>query len=98
MYYMEHLLILLTAEDAGSLRFCAGSPPVIVSEGEHRPLQGPAVSDEEVLLLLRKLASSRQMRELRECGKVQFMYSSPGHPPFLVRAKMFEEQIIFDVS
>jgi hypothetical protein len=98
MYYMEHLLILLTAEDAGSLRFCTGSPPVIVSKDEHRPLEGPAVSDEDVLLLLRKLASSRQMRELRECGKVQFIYSSPGHPPFLVRAKMLKDQVIFDVS
>ena len=98
MYQMEHLLILLAAEDARALRFCAGSPPVIVTEAEPRPLQGPAISNDDVLLLLRKLASSRQMRELRECGKVQFIYSAPGHPPFLVCAKMLQEQILFDVS
>jgi len=98
MYDMEHLLILLTAEDAESLRFCPGNPPVIVSKEVTRPLQGPAVSDEEVLFLLRKMADSRQMRELRERGNVQFMYYAPGHPPFLVRAKMLKEQIIFDVS
>lgn len=98
MYYMEDLLLLLTAEDARSLRFCAGSPLVIASEDKHRPLQGPAVSDEDVLWLLRKLASSRQMRELRENGTVQFMYRAPGQPPFLLRAKMLNEQTIFDVS
>jgi hypothetical protein len=98
MYYMEHLLILLAAEKAQALQFRAGSPPVMVSEDEKNQLQGPPISGEDVLLLLRKMASSRQMRDLRECGSVQFLYTVRGRLPFLVRARMENENVVFEVS
>ena len=98
MYYMDHLLILLTAENARELQFRAGSPPIILSEGENHLLQGPSVTDEDMMLLLRSMANSRQMRELRMNGAVQFIYTPRGRSPFLVRANMEDENVEFDVS
>jgi Tfp pilus assembly pilus retraction ATPase PilT len=98
MYQMDQLLSLLTIEQAKELRFGAGHPPVIASEGEERRLQGPPVTEEDVVQLLRSLASSRHIRALREGGAVQFIYTAPGRSPFVVRAKMEDEHVVFSVS
>ena len=98
MYHMDHLLTLLTIEQAQELRFRAGSPPLIVSEDEQHSLQGPPITGEDVVWLLRTLATSRQMRDLRWSGEVRFIYTARGRRPFLVRAKMDDENILFDVS
>jgi Tfp pilus assembly pilus retraction ATPase PilT len=98
MYHLEHLLALLTAEKATELQFRAGSPPMVVSENERHPLQGPPTSNEDLMKLLRSLTSSRQMRNLRESGVVRFVYALPGRSPFLVHATMENENIAFDIS
>jgi Tfp pilus assembly ATPase PilU len=98
MYHLEHLLALLTIEKAAELQFRADSPPMLVSENEQHPLQGPPISHDDVTRLLRSLATSRQMRELRQFGMVQFIYVLPDRSPFLVRAKMEAEHVVFDVS
>ena len=95
---MDHLLTLLTIEQAKELHFRAGSPPLIVSDDEQHSLQGPPITDEDVAWLLRSLATSRQMRDLRSCGEVRFIYTRRGRIPFLVRAKVENENITFDVS
>ncbi len=92
MYYMDHLLTLLTIEKARELQFRAGSPPLIVLEDEQHSLQG------HVMRLLRSMATSRQMRDLRDHGTVQFIYTLPDRSPFLVRATMEDENVVFDVS
>ena len=98
MYHMDHLLTLLTIEKTKELRFRAGRPPIIVSEAEQHSLQGPPVTAEDVMRLLRSVATSRQMRDLRECGSVHFIYTTRGRSPFVVRAKMEDENVVFDVS
>ena len=98
MYQMDQLLNLLTAEKAQELQFRAGSPPILVSEREHHFLQGPPMTTEELLTLFRCLASSREVRELRDFGKLHFVYTAPGRTPFLVQAKMEAERIAFEVS
>ena len=98
MYCMEHLLALLTTEKAKKLEFRAGGPPTIVLEYKKYPLQGPAITAEDVLRLFRSVATSRQMWNLRECGSVQFIYASPDRSAFLVQARMEDEQIVFEVS
>jgi hypothetical protein len=97
MYCMEHLLLLLTVEQAKKLQFRAGTPPIIASEDEQHALQGPPLTD-DVLRLLRSVASSRQMRDLRKCGAVQFVYALPDRSPFLVRAKMDDATVVFEIS
>ena len=98
MYYMDHLLTLLTFEKARELRFHPGSPPVVVSEEEQRSLLGPAMTREDVMQLLRCLANSRHVRELRQSGTVSFVYNAPGRSPFLVRARIQGDTITFEIS
>ena len=98
MYQMDQLLNLLTAEKAKVLQFRAGSPPIMLSERERHLLQGPPMSGEDLLTLFRCLASSREVRELREFGKLHFVYTAPGRTPFVVQAKMETEGIAFEVS
>ncbi len=95
---MDQLLTMLTTEKAKELRFRAGSPPVMVSDDEERPLQGPPIPGDEMIRLLRHMATSRQMRDLRERGAVRFIYTPRGRFPFLVRAKMDDENVEFDIS
>ena len=98
MYDLDQLLAMLTIEKARQLRFRGGRPPVIVSEDEEHSLQGPPITGEDVVRLLRSMASSREMRDLRACGAVQFIYTTRGRSPFLVRARMEDENVVFDVS
>ena len=98
MYEMDQLLTMLTIDEARELRFREGRPPVIVSDDEEHSLQGPPITSEDVVRLLSSMASSREMRDLRECGAVQFIYTTRGRSPFLVRAKMEDENVVFDVS
>jgi Tfp pilus assembly ATPase PilU len=98
MYCMDHLLDLLTTEKAKELQFRAGSPPVVVSENEQRSLQGPPMTSEDVVRLLRSMATSRQMRDLREHGYVLFIYTLPGSTPFVVQARMKHEEVEFAIS
>lgn len=98
MYCMEHLLVLLTAEQAKKLQFRAGTPPIIVSEDEQHALQGPPLTDDDVLRLLHSVASSRRMRDLRKCGAVQFVYALPDRSPFLIQANMDDVTVVFEIS
>jgi len=98
MYQMDQLLNLLTAEKARELQFRAGSPPIIISEQERYLLQGPPIDGQELVNLLRCLANSRQMRDLRESGAVQFVYTAPGRSPFVVRANLEGGGVVFVVS
>ena len=98
MYHMDQLLNLLTAEKAKELQFRAGRPPLIVLDDEQHSLQGPPITSDDLVRLLRSLATSRQMRDLRERGTVQFVYTAVGRAPFVVRARMEDENIVFSVS
>ena len=98
MYQIDHLLALLTDEKAKELQFRTGSSPMMISENEQHLLQGPPITDDEAMRLLRNLASSRQLRDLRERGATQFVYTTPGRTPFLIRASMEGQSVVFDVS
>ncbi len=97
MYHMDQLLSLLTAEKAKELQFRAGLPPLMILDDEQHSLQGPAMTHDDLMRLLRSVASSRQMRDLREHGRVQFVYTTVGRAPFVVRAQMEEEDVVFRV-
>src|SRR5215472_6528339 len=98
MYSMDHLVTLITLEKARELRFCVGRSPIVVLETGERSLQGPPTSGEEVERLFRSVADSRQMRELRKRGAMQFVYTLPNRMPVLVRAKMDGANVAFDIS
>jgi Tfp pilus assembly ATPase PilU len=98
MYSMDNLLTLITTEQARELRFRAGTPPVVFLGEEPHPMEGPPLTSESAEQLLRSIASTRQMRELRERGAVTFIYTQQGTSPFLIRAVMEGNSIVFNVD
>ncbi len=95
---MDNLLTLISTVRARELRFRAGTPPVIVLEDEQHPLEGPPITAEIAEHLLRSIANTRQMRELKERGAVTFVYNFRGTSPFLVSARLEEENVVFDIQ
>ncbi len=91
MYHMDQLLNLLTVEKAKELQFRAGRPPLIVLDDEQHSLQGPPITGDDLVRLLRNLATSRRVSDLREHGTVQFVYTAVGRAPSVVRARMEDE-------
>jgi twitching motility protein PilT len=98
MYSMDNLLTLVTSEQARELRFRAGAPPIIVMDDEPHALEGPPITAENVAWLLRSIATSREMRELKVHGVVEFIYHFQRNSPFLVRARMRDGTVSFDVE
>ena len=97
MYSIDNLLTLVTTQRAVELRFVVGRPPVIVSDTEEHALEGPPITSENAHELLRSIANTRHMRELREKGEVKFLYKFQGTLPFLVRARTRDGTIAFEI-
>ena len=79
------------------MRLHVGSPPVIVMEGEHHTVEGPPITAENVEQLLQSVADTRQRRELRERGVVEFIYRFRDRANFVVRARMENETVGLDI-
>ena len=94
---MDDLLRLLHSDGADELRLHVGTPPVIVLDGEPQTIEGPAITTEDAERLLQSVANTRQRRELREHGMVEFIYKFRGSTAFVVRAKMEDENVGIDV-
>ena len=97
MYSMDNLLYLVHSDGANELRLHVGQPPIIVLEGEPQPIEGPAITAEEAKQLLQSITDTRQRRELREHGVVQFVYRFRGRASFVVRAVMEDENVGMDI-
>jgi Tfp pilus assembly ATPase PilU len=97
MYSMDDLLHLANSDGADSLRLHVGMPPVVVLEGEHHPVEGPAITPEDAEHLLQSIANTRQRRELREHGAVQFIFRFRRSTDFVVCARMEEENVGIDI-
>lgn len=95
---MDNLLTLITTERARELRFRAGTPPMVLLAEEPHVLEGPPLTADGPEQLLRSIANTRQMRELRERGAVTFIYTLAGSSPFLIRAMMENQHVVFDVQ
>jgi len=72
---MADLLALLLREHAEELRFRVDQSPVMVVHGAPRAISVPAVTRDEVDELFRSIATEDQLKELRACGNVHFIYS-----------------------
>ena len=93
MYSIDDLLALVRTEHAEELRLRVGYPPVMVLRGEDYPVEGPALTVQGADDLLRSIANTRQMRELRDSGFIDFIYTFRNASPFLVHATL-EDEII----
>lgn len=87
-YDIADLLSLVATERAERLCLRIGQPPVIRLGGEPHPIDGPAISPEGIDKLVRGLATTRQVRELRTQGKTEFIYDLKGVTQYIVMARM----------
>jgi Tfp pilus assembly pilus retraction ATPase PilT len=75
MRSLKSLLEKVRVERADALRIQAGTPPIIVHDGTPQMLEEPMMSHEETAELLHSLTNTRQRRQLRERGTVQFIHT-----------------------
>jgi len=94
---MENLLRLLHSDGADELKLHVGTPPVIVLDGEPQPVEGTALTTADTECLLQSVANTRQRRELRERGAVEFIYRFRRSTAFVVRARLENENIGIDI-
>jgi Tfp pilus assembly ATPase PilU len=94
---MDDLLHLLHSDGADELRLHVGQPPVIVIDGEQQPIEGPVITAENAEQLLHSVTDTRQRRDLREHGAVEFVYRFRGRASFVVHAKMENENVGMDI-
>lgn len=97
MYDMHDLLELVSNERAQGLSLEVGASPVLIKDGENHQIEGPEITTESAESLLQHIADSRQRRELREHGKLEFVYSFRDSWKFLVRAKIVNGDIGLDI-
>ena len=86
-YTINDLLGLVVTEKARGLSLHAGHPPVVSVRGEAYAIEGPDISFLNADELLRSLATTRQIRELRERGQIEFLHDFQGHAQFKVLVK-----------
>jgi Tfp pilus assembly ATPase PilU len=97
MYSMDDLLHLVNSDGADELRLQVGTPPIVVLGGEHHQVEGPAITMEEVEELWHSLADTRQRRELRALGMVQFIYRFRAGTNFVVCARLENENVRINI-
>ena len=94
---MDELLHLIHSDGADGLKLHVGQPPVIILDGEEQQIEGPAITTDYAEQLLQSISDTRQRRDLREHGAVEFIYRFRGRVNFVVRAKIKDENVCMDI-
>jgi len=94
---MDDLLHLVHSDGADGLRLRVGQPPLVVLDGEEQQVEGPAITTEDAEQLLQSISDTRQRRDLRKHGVVEFMYRFRERVSFVVRAKIKDENVCMDI-
>jgi Tfp pilus assembly ATPase PilU len=97
MYSMDALLHLVHSDGADELRLRVGQPPVVILDQKPQPLEGPALTSEDVNMLLRSVATTRRRRELMEKGRVRFLHLFRERVKFVVRARIEAGNVEVDI-
>jgi Tfp pilus assembly ATPase PilU len=97
MYSMDALLHLLHSDGADRLRLQVGQPPVVVIDGEDQQIEGPAITVESVQQLLQSVTDTRQRRDLREHGDIEFIYRFRQCASFVVHATIRDEHVFIEI-
>ena len=75
------------------MRCTLGQAPAVRLRGEVHLIEGPAVSPEHTETLLRSLADTRQMRQLHEHGKAEFLFTFRESVRFRVTARTEHDEV-----
>ncbi len=88
MYRMHDLLNVAAHEAAEELRLESDRPPLMRLRGKSRLLDGPGLTEDQVLELFRSIATTEQCRELEMCGDSCFLYAAENSTRFSVNARL----------
>ena len=97
MYSMDDLLHVVHSDGADGLKLQVGQPPIIVMDGEDQQIEGPAITPEIAEQLLQSVADTRQRRDLREHGDVEFICRFRRCASFVVHSKIREEKVCIEI-
>jgi len=97
MYSIDDLLHVVHSDGADGLRLEVGQPPVIVLDGEDQQIEGPPITIENAARLLQDITDTRQRRDLRQHGNVEFIYRFRRCASFVVRATIRDENVLIDI-
>jgi Tfp pilus assembly ATPase PilU len=97
MYSIQDLLTLIEDEGAQEMRLRSGEPPVMVSKGQSRPVAVHPLTPDDIIALLKALASDEQLRELHACGDARFIYQSGPAARFSIIATLKGEELNFQI-
>jgi Tfp pilus assembly ATPase PilU len=97
MYSMDDLLHLVHSDGADRLKLQVGQPPVLVIDGEEHQIEGPSITVENAEQLLQSVTDTRQRRELREHGDIEFIHRFRQCASFVVRASIRDENVFIEI-
>jgi Tfp pilus assembly ATPase PilU len=97
MYSMHDLLYLVHSDGADGLKLQVGQPPVVVLDGEDQQIEGPAITMENAEQLLQSITDTRQRRDLRQHGDIEFIYRFRSCASFVVHAEIRDENVFIDI-
>jgi hypothetical protein len=84
-YSVPVLLRLLRKQRGEAVHFFVGTQPTLTVQGHDHQIDGPVVDEAIAEEMLHAVASTRQIRDLRERGMTDFIHSFE-QSQFLVRA------------
>src|ERR1044071_9635293 len=96
MYRMNDLLELCLREGAEELLLRVGKAPVMTRRAKSMTLDVPAITTDNLTELFQSITTDNQLKELRACGDVHFIYEFKNLGRFAVTATMQREA--FDVT
>lgn len=96
MYCMDDLLELVLREHAEELHLQVDQPPVMVVQSQRLAIDVPAVTTDNVTQLFQSITTENQLKELRACGGIQFIYLFRNSARFSVTARVQHD--VFDVK
>jgi Tfp pilus assembly ATPase PilU len=97
-YTTDDLLDLVVTEKASALSLRAGRPPVVSLRGDAHVIEGPEISPENADDMLKSLATTRQIRELRERTRIEFLHVSRTGAQFRVLVELVDEELHMDLE
>ncbi len=97
MYSIDDLLYLVHSDGADGLKLQVGQPPVVVVDGEDQEIEEPAITVEGAERLLQSLTDTRQRRDLREHGDIEFIYRFRQCASFVVHARIRDENVFIEI-
>lgn len=95
---MTDMLTLAVSERVDRLTIRVGEPPILQIGDESHKVEGPVITRDEAFSLLRSLADTRQLNNLRRNGEAKFIHVFNEATSFVVLAKLVNDTTSLDLE